>query len=108
MELLYWRHPEVRMRLELPIKPRGSCLLCSNAQEIGACITGDTVQVVYVTVVAVSVASVTVVASSVVTVTVMAITIVTVSMVTVPGFEWPSPMHATVFSIPDLKSKPRM
>jgi hypothetical protein len=98
MELLYWRHPEVRMRLELPIKPRGSCLLCSNAQEIGACITGDTVQVVYVTVVAVSV----------ITVTVMAITIVTVSMVTVPGFEWPSPMHATVFSIPDLKSKPRM
>src|SRR4029077_5945060 len=98
MELLYWRHPEVRMRLELPIKPRGSCLLCSNAQEIGACITGDTVQVVYITVVAVSV----------ITVTVMAITIVTVSMVTVPGFEWPSPMHATVFSIPDLKSKPRM
>ena len=86
------------MRLELPIKPRRSCLLCSNAQEIGACITGDTVQVVYVTVVAVSV----------ITVTVMAITIVTVSMVTVPGFEWPSPMHATVFSIPDLKSKPRM
>jgi hypothetical protein len=42
------------------------------------------------------------------TVTIMAITVVTVSMVTVPGFEWPSPMHATVFSIPDLKSKPRM
>ena len=98
MELLYWRHPEVRMRLELPIKPRGSCLLCSNAQEIGAGITGDAVEMV----------SVTVVAVIVVTVTVMAITIVTVSMVTVLGFEWPSPMHATVFSIPDLKSKPRM
>jgi hypothetical protein len=30
----------------------------------------------------------------------------TVPMVTVAGFEWPVPTHATIFSIPDLKSKP--
>ena len=62
------------------------------------CITDEAVEVV----------SVTVVAVSVMIVTVMAITMVTVSMVTVAGFEWPSPTHATVFSIPDLKSKARM
>jgi hypothetical protein len=39
-------------------------------------------------------------------VTVVAITVVTVPMVTVAGFEWPAPTHATIFSIPDLKSKP--
>ena len=50
------------------------------------CITGDAVQVVSVTVVAVSV--------------------VTVPMVTVAGFEWPAQTHATIFSLPDLKSKP--
>jgi hypothetical protein len=52
------------------------------------CITGDAVQVVSVTVVAVSVVT------------------VTVPMVTVPGFEWPAQTHATIFSLPDLKSKP--
>ena len=56
----------------------------------------------------VRIVSVTVVAVSVVTVTVMAITVVTVRMVTVPGFEWPDPTHATVFSIRDLKSKQGM
>jgi hypothetical protein len=43
---------------------------------------------------------------TVVTVTVATVTIVTVSMVTVAGFEWPVPTHRTIFSIPDLKSKP--
>jgi len=86
------------MRLELPIKPRSPSLLCSDAQEIRACITGDAIEV----------GSVTVVAVSVVAVTVMAITVVTVSMVTVVGFEWPTPTHATVFFTPGLKSKPEM
>jgi hypothetical protein len=31
MELLYWRHPEIGMRLQLSVKPRGSGLLRSNA-----------------------------------------------------------------------------
>ena len=86
------------MQLELPIKPRRSCLLCSNAQEIGACITDKAVEVV----------SVSVVAVNVVTVTVMAITVVTVSTVTVQGFEWPTPTHASMFSILTLKSKLEM
>jgi hypothetical protein len=63
---------------------------------------------VRITVEAVEVVSVTVVAVSVVTVTVMAITMVTVLMVTVPGFQRPGPTHATVFSIRDLKGKPKM
>lgn len=54
------------------------------------CITGDAVEVVSVTVVAITIVAVT----------------VTVPMVTVAGFEWPVPTHATIFSIPDLKSKP--
>ena len=91
MELLDWRHPEIGMRLELPIKPRGSGFLRSHAQEIGTCIAGDAVE---------EVVSVTVVAVSVVTVT------MTVPMVTVAGFEWPGPTHRTIFSIPVLKSKP--
>jgi hypothetical protein len=30
LEFLYWRHPEIGVRLELPIKPRGSGFLRSN------------------------------------------------------------------------------
>ena len=91
MEFLYWRHPEIGMRLQLPIKPRGSGFLRSNTQEIGTCIPGDAVEIVSVTVVAVSVVTVTV---------------VTVPMVTVAGFEWPVPTHRPIFSIAALKSKP--
>ena len=91
MELLHWRHPEIGMRLELLIKPRGSCFLCSNAQEIGACITDGAVEVV-----------------SVVAVNVMTVTVVTVSTVTVQGFEWPTPTHASMFSILSLESKAEM
>ena len=76
MQFLHRRHPEIRMGLELLIKPRGSCLLCSDAQEIGPCITGNAIKFV----------SVAVVAVKVVTITVMANT-VTVSMVTVQEFE---------------------
>ena len=53
--------------------------------------TGDAVEVVSVIVVAV---------------TVMTVTVVTVTTVTIAGFEWPAPTHATIFSIPNLKSKP--
>ena len=81
------------MRLQLPIKPRGSGFLRSNTQEIGTCIPADAVEIVSVTIVAVSVVT---------------ITIVTVPMVTVAGFERPVPTHGTIFSIPDLKSKPGM
>lgn len=77
------------MRFELPIKPRGSGLLCSNTEEIGTRITGDAVEVVSVAVVAVSVMTIT----------------MTVPMVAVAGFEWPGPTHRTIFSIPTLKSK---
>ena len=93
MELLYWRHPEIRVRLKLPVKPRGSCFLCAHAQEIGACIAGGTVDIISVAIMAV---------------TVMTVAIVTVPMVTVGGFDWPGPTHGTIFSIPDLKSKPGM
>jgi hypothetical protein len=48
------------------------------------------------------------VAVCVVAITVVTITVVTVLMVTVAGFEWPGPTHASIFSIPDLKSKPGM
>ena len=101
MELLYWRHPEIGMRLELPIKPRGSGFLRSNAQEIGTCITGNAVQVVSVTVMAVNVVTV-------VAVTTGPVTMVSVPLATVAGFEWPVPTHRAIFSIRDLKSKPGM
>ena len=45
--------------------------------------------------------SITVVAVGMVT-----ITIATVPMLAVAGFEWPVPTHRTIFSIPNLKSKP--
>jgi len=76
MQFLYGRQPEIGMPLQLLIKPRGSGLLRSHAQEIGTCITGDAVEVVSVTVMAVT---------------------VTVPMVTVAGFEWPAPTHRTFF-----------
>lgn len=74
------------MRLELPIKPRGSCFLCSNAQEVGTRITNKAIQVATVTVAAIRVVAVTV-AVCAMTVTVVAISVVTISMVTVAGFE---------------------
>jgi hypothetical protein len=42
----------------------------------------------------------------IIAVTVVTVALVTVPMVTVAGFDWPAPTHATIFSIPDLKSKP--
>src|SRR5207247_10547614 len=37
MQFLYRRHPEVRMGVELPIKPCRSAVVCSDAHEIGLC-----------------------------------------------------------------------
>ena len=79
------------MRLQLPVKPRGSGLLRSHAQEIRAFITGEAVQLFSVVIIAV---------------TVVTVALVTVPIVTVAGFDWPAPTHATIFSIPALKSKP--
>ena len=50
MQFLYWRHPEIGMRLDLAVKPLGSGFLRSHAQEIGASITGEIVQLSSVTV----------------------------------------------------------
>jgi hypothetical protein len=82
------------MGVELLIEPGRSTFMDSDTQKIGS----RTVRI----------GAVTVVAINVVTVTVMAITVGPVSIVTVPRFEWPTPTHATVFFIPDLKSKPEM
>jgi hypothetical protein len=40
MQLLYRRHPKVRMEVELVIKPGGSTFLSSHTQKIRTCITG--------------------------------------------------------------------
>jgi hypothetical protein len=40
MQFFYWRHPEIGMLGELPIKPRSSAFLGSHAQEIRARIAG--------------------------------------------------------------------
>jgi hypothetical protein len=36
MQFLYRRHPEIRVSLKLPIKPRGSAFLGPHTQEIGS------------------------------------------------------------------------
>jgi hypothetical protein len=76
------------MRLQLPVKPRGSGLLRSYAQEIRACITTEAVKLF--------------------SVVVIAVTVISVAVITVAGLEWPVPTHCPIFSIPDLKSKPGM
>ena len=40
MQLLERRHPEIRMGVELLIKPGRSALVGANAQEIGSCTIG--------------------------------------------------------------------
>jgi hypothetical protein len=77
----------------LPVKPRGSGLLRSYAQEIRACITTEAVKLFSVVVIAV---------------TVISVAVITVAVITVAGLEWPVPTHCPIFSIPDLKSKPGM
>ena len=41
------------MRLQLMVKPRGSGFLRSHAQEIGACVTGETVKLFTIVVITV-------------------------------------------------------
>jgi hypothetical protein len=38
MQLLYWRHPEIRMGVELLIKPGRSAFVGAHTQKIGLCI----------------------------------------------------------------------
>jgi hypothetical protein len=38
MQLLYWRHPEIRMGVELLIKPGRSAFVDSHTKKIGPCI----------------------------------------------------------------------
>ena len=80
MQFLHWRHPEIGMALQLPIKPGGSGFLRSHAQEIGARVTGEAVKP-------------------------LAVAIVPITMIAVPGFEWPRQTHGALFSIRALKSK---
>src|SRR5204863_7552981 len=77
MQFLYWRHPEIGMVSELPIKPRGPALLGSHAQEIRARIAGRTT-----------------IASS-------------VSIAMHARLSWPGPTHLALFSILAPKSKIR-
>ena len=77
MQFLYRRHPEIGMALELLIQPRGPGFLCSHAQEIGVCVTGEAVKLF--------------------SVVVTAVTAVFVAVITVEGFEWPGPTHRAFF-----------
>jgi hypothetical protein len=40
MQLLYWRHPEIRMGIELLIKPGSSAFVGAHTQKIGSCTVG--------------------------------------------------------------------
>ena len=42
MQFLYGRHPEIRMRVELLIKPRGPAFVGSDTDEIGLCMPRQT------------------------------------------------------------------
>ena len=93
MQFLYRGHPEIGVRLELPIKPRRSGFLRPDTQEIGTRSTSATVKVISLTIMAI---------------TVMAVAIANVAMTTVAGFEGQAPAHDRLFSILGLKSKPVM
>ena len=86
------------MGFELPIQPRSSGFLRSNAQKIGACVRS----------VAVEIMAIALVAIAMVAIAAVTIALVTISMATVARFEWPTQMHRPIFSIRDLKSKPGM
>src|SRR5262245_7365280 len=81
MQFLYRGHPEIGMRLKLPIKPRGYGLLSSDAQEIGACVTSEAVRV-------------------------FSVFVVTVPVINVARLELTFPTHGQIVSTLDLKSKP--
>ena len=81
MQFFDRRHPEIGMRFELLVQPRGAGFLRSHAQEIGARLTGEAVKP-------------------------LAVAIVSITMIAVAGFKWPRPTHRALFSIRALKSKP--
>src|SRR6266481_4307265 len=76
MQFLYRRHPEIRMRVELLIKPCRSSFLSAHTQEIRTRIAGRRVIVF------------------------------PIAVVTCARFEWPGPTHVALFSSLPLKSKP--
>src|SRR5437879_12534433 len=79
MQFLHWRHPEIGMSLQLPIKPGGAGFLRAYAQEIGACVTGEAVKP-------------------------LAVAIVPITMIAVPGFEWSHQTLSELFFIIVLTS----
>src|SRR5437764_13888904 len=79
MQFLHWRHPEIGMSLQLPIKPGGAGFLRAYAQEIGACVTGEAVKP-------------------------LAVAVVPITMIAVLGFEWPHKPHGALFFIRALQS----
>jgi len=81
MQFLHWRHPEIGMSLQLPIKPGGAGFLRSHTQEIGACVTSEAVKP-------------------------PGMAIVPIAMIAVTGFEWPHQTHRALFSLRALKGKP--
>src|SRR5215471_12695293 len=81
MQFFEWRHPEIRMRLELLVQPGGAGFLRSHAQEIRACLTGEAVKP-------------------------LAVTVDRITMIAVARFECPSPRHGALFSIRRLKCNP--
>jgi hypothetical protein len=82
MQFLHWRHPEIGMSLQLPIKPGCAGFLRTHAQEIGAWVTGETVKPPAMAIVPIA--------------------------IPVSGFEWPHQTHRALFSLRALKGKPRV
>src|SRR5439155_12238172 len=80
MQFLHWRHPEIGMSLQLPIKPGAAGFLRAYAQEIGACVTGEAVKP-------------------------LAVAIGPITMIAVPRFELPHQTHCASFFIRASKSK---
>jgi hypothetical protein len=76
MQLLYRRHPEIGMWLQLPIKPRSSSFLRAHAQEVRAGAAGGTMM------------------------------LFSIEIVVDSRFEWPGQTHVALFSHAPLKSKP--
>ena len=75
MQFLYRRHPEIRMGVELLIKPSRSAFVGADAQEIGSCTIG------------------------------MGPILFLMPIVAGATVEWPSPSHASLFSFQRRKSK---
>jgi hypothetical protein len=75
VQLLHWRHPEIRMGVELLIKLGRSGFVSSDTEEIGPSI-GCWTEIAF-----------------------------SITIVAVARFEWPAPTHGAIISIRHLKSK---